>query len=1102
MAERRLTSVLFADLVSYTTLSESRDTEDVRELLSQYFDVCSTVVRRHGGTVEKFIGDAVMAVWGVPTAHEDDAERAVRAALELVSAVAELGERLELPQLAVRAGVVTGEVAANLSATDQGMVAGDPVNTAARVQAAAGAGQVWVDETTRNLTSAAVSYADMGLHELKGKAEPVQLYRAGAVVAAIGGLQRVDGLEAPLTGRDRELRQLKDLFHATEESGRPRLVVVDGEPGVGKSRLGWEFEKYIDGLSRATLWHRGRCPSYGEGVVYWALNEAVRARLGLVEDDAGAGVTEALDRFFADRVPDEAEAAWLRPRLASLVGEDAREFSREDLFAAWTRFFDRVGGGDPVVLLIEDAQYADEGLLAFVEHLVANATGGCFVLLLARPELMDDHPQLGGRRGTVVRVEPLPDSAMRLLVEGLVDDLSDEVRSALVARAEGVPLYAVETVRALIDRDLVTPQGGRYAVASGAQIDLSTIGAPESLHALVAARLDALAPEERRVLTSASVLGQSFTREGIALVAEDVPDLEDVLARLQRKELLTTEVDRFSAERGQFRFVQSVVQQVAYATLSRRERKTRHLQVADHFAADVERAEELAQVIARHLLDAAEAAGPEDAEAGSLRARAAELLLRAGDRAAALGAPGDALRFYDTGLSAATQPRLQGQVLTRKARVLVAIQRYQEAEASAAEALEVLDGIGDARAAAEAAYRLCAALMGQGRHDEVPELARGRLSALPGTDEDARVRGRLMLALAEALTYPAGYDQAAQPVTEALHLAEQTSDKELLWRAMRTLAHIQGAKGARHVARLLFDGTAVIARETEDWEGLAGALANTALLVAPSDLDSAVELTLSSIAAMTDHGLRPNSSAVINLVNQFWLGGRWDAIAELRAEITEAEEPLFLRDLALGAVASLCAWAGREIPGMGVSTGELGVGIGPFEASVEGAGLLRAGQPRAAVHQLCLAVEREVALSGYWDDFPVYWPLAMRTALDVDDAEALAALWAHRDEARKLGPWCSPAGHATVFEALLELRAEQPDVAHAEQLLRDGIAVLDTCGVVVWRAHAQEDLGRLLLAQGRADEAAPFIEAARETYAALGASSWLARVESSTRVQA
>ena len=251
--------MLFGDLVGFTPLSESRDAEEVRELLSRYFEECRVVIGRYGGTVEKFIGDAVMAVWGVPVAHEDDAERAVRAGLELVQVVAAMGEDVGAPGLAMRVGVVTGEVAVTVGATAEGMVAGDAVNTAARVQSAAAPSQVWVDETTRSLSAAAISFSDAGEHALKGKALPVRLWQARDVVAEVGGGQRVDGLEAPLTGRTRELRLFKELFHAAVESGRPRLVVMDGDAGIGKSRLMWELEKYIDGLTADVRWHRGRC---------------------------------------------------------------------------------------------------------------------------------------------------------------------------------------------------------------------------------------------------------------------------------------------------------------------------------------------------------------------------------------------------------------------------------------------------------------------------------------------------------------------------------------------------------------------------------------------------------------------------------------------------------------------------------------------------------------------------------------------------------------------------------------------------------------------------------------------------------------------------
>ena len=323
VAERRVTSVLFGDLVGFTALAEGRDPEEVRELLGQYFAEARTVVNRYGGTVEKFIGDALMAVWGVPVAHEDDAERAVRAGLELVETITALGEQMGAPGLSMRVGVVTGEVAVTLGATGEGMVAGDAVNTASRVQSVAEPGRVWVDEATRALTATSLTYSGVGSHALKGKAEPLALWQAGAVVAAVGGAQRVDGLEAPLIGRERDLRLVKELFHACDEGGRPSLLLVEGPAGVGKSRLAWEFEKYVDGLSSTVRWHRGRCLSYGEGVAFWALGEAVRGRIGAVEGDSTEVGRERLESALETFVPDVGERDWIRPRVAALVGATA-----------------------------------------------------------------------------------------------------------------------------------------------------------------------------------------------------------------------------------------------------------------------------------------------------------------------------------------------------------------------------------------------------------------------------------------------------------------------------------------------------------------------------------------------------------------------------------------------------------------------------------------------------------------------------------------------------------------------------------------------------------------------------------------------------------
>src|SRR5437016_485378 len=320
VAERRLVSVLFADLVGFTPLSESRDPEEARELLSRYFDTCRRLIAMYGGTVEKFIGDAVMAVWGTPRAQEDDAERAVRTALDLVTAVAALGEEVGAPELALRAGVLTGEAAVNLGAEGEGMVAGDLVNTAARIQAAAAPGAVLVGDATRRATAAAIAYEPAGEHELKGKAEPISLFRALRVTSIRGGARSSSELEPPFVGRARELRLVKEHFHGSAEERKAHLVSVVGIAGIGKSRLAWEFEKYLDGPVDEALWHRGRCLAYGDGVAYWALAEMVRMRSLIAEEDAPDEALEKLRTMLDQRIEDASEPSWLEPRVAHLSG--------------------------------------------------------------------------------------------------------------------------------------------------------------------------------------------------------------------------------------------------------------------------------------------------------------------------------------------------------------------------------------------------------------------------------------------------------------------------------------------------------------------------------------------------------------------------------------------------------------------------------------------------------------------------------------------------------------------------------------------------------------------------------------------------------------
>ncbi|HEY2202305.1 MAG TPA: adenylate/guanylate cyclase domain-containing protein, partial [Solirubrobacteraceae bacterium] len=573
-----MVSVLFADLVGFTTLSESRDPEDVRELLSRYFDTCRRLVGLYDGVVEKFIGDAVMAVWGTPVATEDDAERAVRTALDLVAAVQALGQEAGVDGLRARAGVLTGEAAVNLAAVGEGMVAGELVNTASRVQSVAEPGSVFVGEATRRANEGTVVFEPAGSFELKGKTGETPLWRALRVVSGRAGSLRSEGLEAPFVGRDRELRQIKDLFHVCAEEERAQLVSVTGIAGIGKSRLAWEFYKYFDGIAQTVYWHRGRCLAYGEGVTYWALADMVRMRCRIAEDDPQDEALRKLQAALEEHLLDPEERRFVEPRLTQLLalGESASH-ERQDLFAAWRLFFERLADTYPTVLAFEDMQWADSSLLDFVEYLLEwSRDKPLYVVTLARPELLEKRPTWGAghRNFASLYLEPLSQQAMQDLLVGLVPGLPPALRDQILARAEGVPLYAVETVRMLLDRGLLVPDGSSYRVVG----EVGSLEVPETLHALIAARLDGLSAEERRVLGDAAVLGKTFTPQALAALSGlERERLEELLGGLVRREVLGLQSDPRSPEQGQYTFLQDLLRHVAYETLRKRDRRAKHL---------------------------------------------------------------------------------------------------------------------------------------------------------------------------------------------------------------------------------------------------------------------------------------------------------------------------------------------------------------------------------------------------------------------------------------------------------------------------------------------------------------------------------------------
>ncbi|HUP83054.1 MAG TPA: adenylate/guanylate cyclase domain-containing protein [Candidatus Limnocylindria bacterium] len=886
VAERRLVTILFADMVGFTPFAEERDAEEVRDTLSRYFDMCADVIGRYGGTVELFIGDAVMAVWGAPVAFEDDAERAVRAALELVAAVPALG-----PGAQARAGVLTGEAAVTLGATNQGMVAGDLVNTAARLQSVAPPGTVLVGEATMRATSGSVIFEEAGEQLLKGKQSPVAAWRAARVVAERGGRNRSEALEAPFVGREDELRLLKDLFHATGREKRIRLVSLMGPAGIGKSRLAWEFLKYVDGLVETTYWHDGRSPAYGEGITFWALGEMIRGRSGLTEsDDEGTTRTKVAETV-RQWVTDPEEIEWVEKALLTLLGIESGMAS-EQLFGAWRTFFERIAQVGTVTLVFEDVHHADSGLLDFIDHMLDWSRGlPIYIITLARPDLLDRRPGWGaGKRNfTSQYIEPLAEPQMRELLAGLVPGLPEAAVTTIVGRADGIPLYAVETVRSLVADGRLREQDGVYVPLG----DLTTLAVPETLTALISSRLDALEPADRSLVHDAAVLGQSFSAEALGAISGVAADeLTPRLNALVRREMLTRQVDVRSAEVGQYAFVQGLIREVAYNTLSKKDRKSRHLAAARYF--DQLGSDELASVLASHYLAAHENAA-EGPEQDTLAAQARVALRAAADRAASLGGYDQAVAFLQQALTVTTQSGDRGDLLERASDFASTASHHALAIDLARQAIAVREEAGDRVGAARAT-----SLMGwnqlNGRYDRD---GRDTLEAALVKYEDLEepvVLAELKTNLARAYNQfeRMGADaRALALVDEALTVAEHGNHPMLLVRALLSKGAVLGTAGRLREAIALFRAGEEIAREHGLTVEVLGALTVRGYYLGEVDNDQAFKCFLDGLALARRVGHRQLEREFVNNVGySSFLVGDWDTgLAELEGVLTQDLEP-------------------------------------------------------------------------------------------------------------------------------------------------------------------------------------------------------------------
>ncbi|MDQ5820353.1 MAG: AAA family ATPase, partial [Actinomycetota bacterium] len=472
--ERKVVSVLFVDLVGFTARSDRADPEDIRATLRPYHARVKHEIERFGGTVEKFVGDAVMAVFGAPVVHEDDAERAVRASLQILDAIEELNEAGGV-QLAVRAAVDTGEALVALAARSgegTGIATGDVVNTASRLQNAAPIGGVVVGDLTYRATRDAIVYEELEPVSLKGKAEPVTLWRATGARSRFG-VDAEAARSSPFVGREHELRILQDTYARTVRDSNVQLVTVTGEPGVGKTRLLGELAGFLDAQPELVYWRQGRCLPYGEGITFWALGEVVKAQAGILESDDPDEAGRKLGEAVAALADDEAERDWLEARLAPLVGAGRGEsVEQTESFTAWQRFFEALASQRPLVLVLEDLQWADAALLEFLEHLVDWSSGVPLLLLCtSRPELYERHEGWGGgkRNSTTVSLSPLSDDETARLVGALLERavLPAETQRALLEQAGGNPLYAEEFVRMLTDRGILTRRGTVLEVANG-----------------------------------------------------------------------------------------------------------------------------------------------------------------------------------------------------------------------------------------------------------------------------------------------------------------------------------------------------------------------------------------------------------------------------------------------------------------------------------------------------------------------------------------------------------------------------------------------------------------------------------------------------------
>ena len=884
--ERKVVTVLFCDIVGFTTRAEQLDPEDVRRVLSPFYARLRAELERFGGTVEKFIGDAVMALFGAPVAHEDDPERAVRAALAIREAVAGLNEENPALDLRVRIAVNTGEAMIALGARPsegEGMAAGDVVNSAARMQSAAPVGGILVGETTYRATRQAIEYRDSEPIMAKGKAEPVRVWEAvaarwrfGVDVAQLGGSE--------LVGRGEELDLLRDALSRARRERASQLVTLVGEPGIGKSRLVFELFKAVDAEPDLTYWRQGRSLPYGEGVTFWALSEMAKSHAGILETDSAESAEEKLRQAVAEAIADPVDVEWALGHLRPLVGlgEDVEltPDSRAEIFAAWRKFFEALAEKRPLVLVFEDLQWGDDGLLDFVDHLVEWASGvPLLCVCTARPELLERRPDWGGgkRNATTISLSPLSDDDTARLVHALLGTavLPAELQSTLLARASGNPLYAEEFARLVEER-----RGGE-----------GELPLPESVQGIIAARVDALPAEEKELLQDAAVVGKVIWVGTVAALGGlQRWTVEERLHALERKEFVRREQRSTVEGETEYAFRHVLVRDVAYGQIPRSGRAEKHRVVAEWIESIGERTEDRAEMLAHHYLSALEFSRASGQPTEALAGPARMALREAGDRAWGLVALQAARRFYAAAFELWGEEPGRAELLFRYGRAL----RYTDGtgDDELAEARDRLLAAGDRETAAEA--EAMRARMSWDRGLTVEALERiERASALVDEAPPSTAKTHVLSERARITHFTGKSREAIRIGRDALEIAEALDDKEQQAELLNTIGIARAMSDDSDRGALDdLERSIVFARQARAPDALSRALFNLAQI-------RMITVGLGDSQALWDEGAELNERFGIEQgVRWFrsgytgYLGllGRWDdAFREADRFIAEVE---------------------------------------------------------------------------------------------------------------------------------------------------------------------------------------------------------------------